>query len=192
MGETRGDPNPTEGTVESLKGRLLISGGGLYDPRFRHTVVLVGEHDARGAVGVIPNRVLSMTVAEAVPSLASLVEPDAPLFEGGPVRPEEPVLLVETTRPDLLDVPVLGSVGFLTGEVPEAVLPAILRAQIFAGHAGWGAGQLDSELEADARSRARRPRNPPETPNEVRRPIPAARMGVRPRAHVRHRYRLRR
>ncbi len=136
--------------VESLKGRLLVSGGGLYDASFRHTVVLVGEHDARGAVGVILNRALSTTVAEAVPPLASLVDTDAPLFEGGPVRPDEAVLLVETARTELLDVQVLESVGFLTGEVPAALRPEVLRARVFAGHAGWGAGQLEAELETDA------------------------------------------
>ncbi|MEX2531374.1 MAG: YqgE/AlgH family protein [Gemmatimonadota bacterium] len=136
--------------MNSLKGRLLISGGGLFDSNFRHTVVLVGEHDSRGAAGVILNRVLNVTVAEAVPPLAGLVETDAPLFEGGPVRPEEPVLLVETTRADLLDVPIFGSVGFLTGEVSVELRPEILRARVYAGHAGWGAGQLEAELEADA------------------------------------------
>ena len=136
--------------MKSLKGRLLVSGGGLYDANFRHTVVLVGEHDARGAVGVILNRALSTTVAESVAPLATLVGPDTPLFEGGPVRPEEAVLLVETDRTDLLDVPVLGSVGFLTGEIPAALRPEILRARVFAGHAGWGAAQLEAELETDA------------------------------------------
>ena len=34
---------------------MLISGGGLYDPNFRHTVVLVGEHNADGALGVVLN-----------------------------------------------------------------------------------------------------------------------------------------
>lgn len=136
--------------MESLKGQLLISGGGLYDSNFRHTVVLMGEHDARGAVGVILNRPLSTTVTEAVPPLASLVEGDPPLFEGGPVAQEEAVLLVETTRSGLLDVPVLGSVGFLTGEVSEALRSEILRARVFVGHAGWGPGQLESEMESEA------------------------------------------
>ncbi len=133
-----------------LKGQLLISDGGLYDPNFRHTVVLMGQHDALGAVGVILNRPLGMTVEEAVPPLADLVETGAPLFEGGPVAPDEPVLLVETVRPDLLDVPIFGSVGFLTGDIPAELRSGILRARVFAGHAGWGADQLESELEEEA------------------------------------------
>lgn len=136
--------------MESLQGKLLISGGGLFDANFRHTVVLIARHDEAGAVGVILNRRMEVAVAEAVPALADLVEPGDRLFEGGPVEPDQPVLLVEASFPGLVDVPVLGSIGFLTGDVPEDVRPAILRARVFAGHAGWGPGQLEAELAADA------------------------------------------
>ncbi|HXF36607.1 MAG TPA: YqgE/AlgH family protein, partial [Actinomycetota bacterium] len=44
------------GVVESLRGNLLIAGPGLLDPNFRRTVVLVGAHDAEGALGVVLNR----------------------------------------------------------------------------------------------------------------------------------------
>lgn len=136
--------------MESLKGKLLISGGGLYDPNFRHTVVLIGEHDADGAVGVVLNRPLDVTVETAIPPLADLVEPGDLLFSGGPLESNQPVLLAETADPGAVDVPVFGSVGFLTGDIPTDVRPAILRARVFAGHAGWGAGQLQAELDEDA------------------------------------------
>jgi putative transcriptional regulator len=133
--------------VRSLKGKLLISGGGLFDPNFRHTVVLIGEHDHQGAVGVVLNRPMSVTVEEAVAPLAEVVEPGETLFEGGPVEPQQPVLLAEVARPDLLDVLVFGAVGFLTGDVAPDVRTELLRARIFAGHAGWAPGQLEAELD---------------------------------------------
>lgn len=133
-----------------LKGKLLISGGGLYDPNFRHTVVLIGEHNADGAVGVILNRPLDMSVEQAVPSLSGLVGPGDPLFQGGPVEPSQAVLLAEVDRPGLLDVPVFGTVGFLTGEVPSEVALEVLNARVFVGHAGWGPGQLEAELDTDS------------------------------------------
>lgn len=136
--------------MESLRGRLLISGGGLFDPNFRQTVVLIGEEGPDGAVGVVVNRALEVTVGEAVPTLAGLVGPDEFLFEGGPVGPGRPVLLAEVARPDLLDVPVFGSVGFLTGEVPAHLASHVRRARVFVGHAGWGPGQLEAEMEEDA------------------------------------------
>lgn len=133
--------------MENLRGSLLVSSGGLYDPNFRHTVVLVGEHNAEGALGVILNRPLDATVHAAVPVLADLVGPEAPLFEGGPVQPTGTVLLAEFSHPELADILVFGSVGFLVGEVLSEVRPGILRARIFAGYAGWGAGQLEAEIE---------------------------------------------
>jgi putative transcriptional regulator len=136
--------------MESLKGKLLISGGGLYDPNFRHTVILIGEHDAMGAVGVILNRPLEATVADTVPPLADLVGAGEPLFEGGPVAPDQAVLLMEVAPPVRPDVPIVGNVGFFTGEVPDDVKPFVQRARVFLGHAGWGPGQLDAEMEEGA------------------------------------------
>ncbi len=133
--------------MNSLKGQLLVSTAALQDPSFRHTVVLVGEHNAEGALGVVLNRPLNLTVGEAIPPLGTLVGAEATLFQGGPVQPESPVLLAEFSHPELSDLPVFGAVGFLVGEVSTEVKPGIRRARIFAGYAGWGPGQLEAELE---------------------------------------------
>jgi putative transcriptional regulator len=132
--------------MESLRGRLLISSGGLYDPNFRHTVVLVGEHNADGALGVVLNRVLDVTVQKTLPALSELVPPGEPLFQGGPVQPASPVLLAELSHPELADLLVFGSVGFLVGDVSADMETSILRARVFAGYSGWGPGQLEAEM----------------------------------------------
>ena len=132
--------------MESLRGRLLISAGGLFDPNFRHTVVLIGEHNAEGALGVILNRALNVTVEKVLPTLSELVPPGATLFRGGPVQPNSPVLIAKLVRPELADILVFGSVGFLTGEVSSEVRPDILQARVFAGYSGWGPGQLENEM----------------------------------------------
>lgn len=132
--------------MASLKGQLLISSGSLFDPNFRHTVVLIGEHNAEGALGVILNRALDITVEQAFPPLGRIVPPAEPLFQGGPVQPHSAVLLAEVTDPSVLSLPVLGSVGFLTGEVEDELRPRILRARVYAGYAGWGPGQLEREM----------------------------------------------
>ena len=132
--------------MENLRGSLLISSGALYDPNFRHTVVLIGEHGADGAVGIVLNRALSVTVEAAVPSLAHLTSPGAVLFEGGPVEPDKPVLLAEFADPDAPDIPVVGSVGFLVTGISPEVERSIDRARVFAGYSGWGPGQLEAEM----------------------------------------------
>jgi putative transcriptional regulator len=136
--------------MENLKGQLLISSGGLFDPNFRHTVVLVGEHNADGALGIILNRALDVTVEEAVPPLSPLIPGGEMLFEGGPVQQASPVLLAEFATPDLADILVFESIGFLVGDVPSDVRDDITRARVFAGYSGWAPGQLEAEMDADA------------------------------------------
>ena len=136
--------------MDSLRGQLLISSGSLYDPNFRHTVVLVGEHNDDGALGVVLNRALDVTVQEALPPLSSLVPYGTPLFQGGPVKEGSPVLLAEFEDPELADLLVFGSVGFLVGDVPVHVRAGILRARVFTGYSGWGPGQLEEEMAADS------------------------------------------
>jgi len=124
-----------------LTGHLLVSNASLFDPNFRRTVVLIGHHDDEGAVGVVLNRPLDVTVDEAVPPLAELVAADEALFEGGPVQPDGAVVLAEFSDPTLAGVVAFGSVGFLPDEVDDADRSAIVRARIFAGYSGSGCGR---------------------------------------------------
>ena len=136
--------------MESLQGRLLISGGSLYDPNFRHTVVLIGQHNSEGALGVVLNRPLDVTVEEAVPVLAPMVPDGELLYQGGPVQPSSAVLVAEFSHPDIADIPIFGNIGFLIGEVDEDVRWSIHRGRVFLGYSGWGPGQLEAEMALDS------------------------------------------
>ena len=136
--------------MESLRGHLLIAGPNLWDPHFRRTVLLIGHHDDEGAVGVILNRAADVTVAEAVPPLASLVPIDDPLFLGGPVQPEAAVVMADFEDPSVADILAFETIGFLPPETGPNVERAIRRARVFAGYAGWGAGQLEAEMAEES------------------------------------------
>ncbi len=86
--------------MNNLRGQLLIAGPGLIDPNFHRTVVLVGEHNDDGALGLVLNRPSPVSVAEAAPPLAELVPAEEPLFVGGPVQPQSAVVLAELARPE--------------------------------------------------------------------------------------------
>src|SRR2546426_411383 len=133
--------------METLRGQLLIAGPGLLDPNFRRTIVLVGEHNEEGALGVVLNRPAPVTVAEAVPPLGELVPPGERLFVGGPVQPQAAVVLAEFDDPSRAGLLVMGTIGFLLGEVDPDAAGVIRRGRVFAGYAGWGPGQLESEVE---------------------------------------------
>ena len=132
-----------------LAGHLLISNAGLFDPNFRRTLVLVGHHDEEGAVGVVVNRPLEVTVREAIPALAGLVGDDEPIFEGGPVQTDAAVVLAEFVDPSVAEVIAFGRVGFLPDGLDSASTE-VVRARVFVGYSGWGPGQLEGELAEDA------------------------------------------
>lgn len=133
--------------MEPLSGHLLIAGSSLLDPNFRRAVVLIGHHDEGGAVGVVLNRATDVEVAVAVPPLADLVEPGERLFIGGPVSSQSAVVVADFEHPEQAEVVAFDSVGFLPEETDAGSLGGLRRARVFAGYAGWGAGQLEAELE---------------------------------------------
>jgi putative transcriptional regulator len=136
--------------VQSLKGHLLIAGPSLVDPNFRRTVVLVGEHSEEGALGVILNRTADVAIVDTVPELTAFVEGLDQVHVGGPVQPSAIVVLADFVEPDRAGSIVLDSVGFLPAEVDPDELGELRRARVFVGYAGWGPGQLESELEEDS------------------------------------------
>jgi putative transcriptional regulator len=134
----------------NLRGHVLVAAPALLDPNFRRTVVLVGEHGEEGALGVVLNRPSGVTVADAAPPLAALVDASEPVWVGGPVQPAAIVVLGEFDDPERAAALVVGPVGFLPAEVDPDELGALARARVFAGYAGWGPGQLESELAEDS------------------------------------------
>jgi putative transcriptional regulator len=134
------------GAVQPLSGHLLIAQTSLLDRNFRRAVVLIGHHDEEGAVGVVLNRASEVEVAVAVPPLAGLVEPGDRLFIGGPVSSQSAVVVADFEHPEVADVVAFDSVGFLPEEADAAAIGGLRRARVFAGYAGWRAGQLEAEL----------------------------------------------
>lgn len=136
--------------MERLTGHLLIANANLFDSNFRRAVVLIGHHDEEGAVGVVLNRPMGLSVHDAVPPLGRLVEPEESLFEGGPVQTDSVVVVADFADPSFAEVLAFETIGFLPPESDDSVLTAIRRARVFAGYAGWGAGQLEAELAEDS------------------------------------------
>lgn len=136
--------------MESLQGQLLIASPGLLDPNFFRTVVLVTEHSEEGAAGLVLNRPSPAAVTEVVPALEPLVEDgEQMVWLGGPVQTEAVLVVGEFLDPDEAAVPLFGGLGFPSLEAPEEVFGATTRRRVFAGYAGWGAGQLEGELARD-------------------------------------------
>lgn len=137
--------------MESLRGTLLVSTPALFDPNFRRTVILVGEHGEEGAMGLVLNRASEMTVGDAVPDLAEIAGPGAPVYVGGPVQPQAVLVLAEFDDPSAAATLVVGDIGFARADGDlEHLARATRRARVFAGYSGWSPGQLESELEEES------------------------------------------
>lgn len=136
--------------MESLKGKLLLAGGGLLDLNFRQTVILIAEHGEEGAVGVVLNRDASTTLSEAAPELCDLPGTGDNLFIGGPVAPANAIVLAQYEHPEVVAEIVFANVGIHRLEDGPVVDPVVMRARVFAGYAGWGPGQLEQEIASDA------------------------------------------
>ena len=133
--------------MDSARGQLLIAGPGLLDPNFWRTVVLIVEHSDEGALGLVLNRPSETTVGEAVSELEQLLDVDDPLFVGGPVQPSALIVLAEFDQPAEAALIAFDDVGVLANGAQEDPTLSVRRGRAFVGHAGWGPGQLDDEVD---------------------------------------------
>ena len=141
---------PSEWDGRPLTGRLLLAtpeiGGGI----FHRSVVLVLHHDDGGAQGVVVNRPLEATVDAVLPGWQGLLTEPGKLFQGGPVSLDSALGLVTVPGPN--DAPVgvkrlFGRVGVIDLDTPpELVETGLAGMRVFAGYAGWSAGQLEGEV----------------------------------------------
>jgi putative transcriptional regulator len=135
--------------ADSLAPSLLLSMPQLLDPNFSRSVVLLCEHAPAGAFGLVVNRPTDVAAASAV-----RLDPPATagngirLWLGGPVEPQRGWILSGEEPED--DARLIAQGVYLSSS-PVAlrhVLEAARepRARVLAGYAGWGPGQLDTEL----------------------------------------------
>jgi putative transcriptional regulator len=137
---------------KSFKGQLLLDGGQLSGSFFHRSVVLICQHDAEGAFGLVINRTSDNKVGEMVLSDLPEVLKEQQLFLGGPVQPT--VLSFLHTDSFLSDANVMSNLAL--GHAVESLveigesLSAAKQVRIFAGYAGWGPGQLEDEMRRKA------------------------------------------
>jgi putative transcriptional regulator len=135
---------------ESTQGKLLLASPRLADPNFARSVVLMIQHNAEGALGLILNRPLEITVRQACEqSLGEECEVDEFLYQGGPC--EGPLMVVHGNELEK-DADVLPGIFFTTDKtkIESLLKQQIALARYFVGYAGWSAGQLEAEMEIDS------------------------------------------
>lgn len=135
-----------------LKSQLLLDGGKLQGSFFHRSVVLICEHNAEGAFGVVLNRPTSLLFSSVVERELPARLTDEKLFGGGPVSAESVCYLFCPTShasPTVLEDIALGhdldELLELAGQWPP-----LHPVRLFQGYAGWAPGQLEDEIARDA------------------------------------------
>ena len=145
--------------AEPLNGRLLAATPLLGDPNFRRTVVLIVEDDQdEGTLGVVLNRPTEVPLDQVLESWTALVSGPQVVFRGGPISPNSALALAiaeGSAEPlgwrSLSGSPLMSRLGLVDlGAPPELLADGIASMRVFAGYAGWGAGQLRDEIEEGA------------------------------------------
>lgn len=149
------DPGRTRGT--SLQGQLLIASPHMEDPRFKHSVILMCQHDGNAAMGVVINRQSNQINLSQLCKTLEMGTPrfcgDQPVFIGGPVENGRGFVLhsQDHMRPESVavtnEIGLTSSVKFLR-DITDGTGPA--RSIVSLGYAGWSAGQLETEITQNA------------------------------------------
>ena len=140
-------------------GQLVVATPSLLDPNFERTVVLLLQADVDdGALGLVLNRPTGTEVGEVLADWAALSAEPGVVFTGGPVQPNAAICLGHGRPggPAVAAFSVLEGVpGTSIGTIdldspPEQLVPAVSEVRLFAGYAGWSAGQLEAEVDEGA------------------------------------------
>ena len=138
-----------------LSGRLLVASPTLQDANFRRTVILMLDHGSDGALGLVVNRPMEVDVSSVLPAWQPYTTAPGRLFQGGPVQLDSALGLVAmpgNNGSDAVGVRLLnGSIGLVDLDAPpEVIASGLAGLRIFAGYAGWAAGQLENEIREGA------------------------------------------
>jgi putative transcriptional regulator len=145
-----------DGNGDYLTGQLLIAMPNMRDPRFTRTVIYVCAHNADAAMGLVVNRLVgSVTFPDLLKQLG--IDTDATTEEirvhfGGPVESGRGFVLHsgeyhhDSTLQVAEQMALTATIDILQ-DMAKGCGPR--RSLLALGYAGWGAGQLDAEIQAN-------------------------------------------
>jgi putative transcriptional regulator len=140
-----------------LDHQMLIAMPGMVDDNFAGSVTLLCQHNDTGAIGITINRLANYTLGEILAQLKIDCSDETvrrrPVLEGGPVAPDRGFVL-HSPKPGYESSLAVGSDIMVTTsrdvlvEIAEGKGPA--KYVVALGYAGWGGGQLEGEMLANA------------------------------------------
>lgn len=140
-----------------LTNQFLIAMPNLLDPNFFHSVTYICEHNENGAMGIVINQPVDLTLRELITQIgmkhsnSDLLE--QAVYRGGPVETERGFVLHQPLGNWESTLGVTETLGISTSnDIIEAIAAGAGpdHCLVALGYAGWGAGQLEQEMVANA------------------------------------------
>ena len=136
--------------LNSLQNQFLIAMPQMQDPNFAGTLTYICDHNEHGAMGIIINRPLEVTLSEILEQLdMDALEEDEFVYSGGPVQTDRGFVLHRPRGTWQSTLPIAEGVCLTTS---RDILAALVHdggpadKLVALGYAGWGAGQLEQEI----------------------------------------------
>lgn len=143
--------------VSNLSNHFLIAMPGLEDVNFYRTVTYICEHNEEGAMGIVINRPLDINLGDILEQMDIPVSsPDTSeqaVFSGGPVQTERGFVLHSPEGKWDSTLQITPQISITTSrDILEAIAEGKgpLQSLVALGYAGWGKGQLEEEMSANA------------------------------------------
>lgn len=156
LGPNRAGAEDAPAASGYLDGQLLVAAPKLTDPRFSETVIVMIDHDAGGAIGLVVNRGLGSgqlkALLEGFGIEADAASGSVRLHYGGPVETGRGFILHSTDYSGPSTKAISDAVAVSTGRdilVAIAAGEGPRETRFILGYAGWGPGQLESEMARD-------------------------------------------
>jgi putative transcriptional regulator len=140
-----------------LTNQFLIAMPSLEDPNFARTVTYVCAHNEGGAMGIVINRPLKLELGEVLSQMqietANLAVSSQIVYQGGPVHRDRGFIIHRPALDFGSTIKVSDDIAISTS---REILNAISRGEgpadtlVALGYAGWGAGQLEQEMQQNA------------------------------------------
>jgi len=141
----------------NLSHHFLIAMPAMGDPFFAKSLAYICEHNDQGALGIVVNRPINLTLSELFAQIQLPLNPaelrDVPVHFGGPVQTDRGFVLHEPAGQWQSTLSISGNIGLTTS---KDILQAVGEGQgphnllVTLGYAGWSQGQLEEEISQNA------------------------------------------
>lgn len=140
--------------MKNITNQIIIAMPHMPDDRFKKSVVLIFEHNAQGATGLIINKQIdkkmSLDIIDGInQNIDNKINNKTPIYYGGPLSPDRGIVIHDNKSLSNDSIEIDGEL-FLTSHIDSIIKAQSIdkcNYKFMLGYSGWTSKQLDSEIE---------------------------------------------